>query len=165
MRLYTDGGVIGKNPGKDGGTWAWCLVNEADGVTVEGERSGIVEAGWLGLPAISNNVTELAAVVFGLEALPHGLVPVHWFTDSNVTLLRMTKATCKWNGVPVELKKRALAVRNRIASATLLGGHPSRSELAAGVRKDGFPVSIHNVRCDELCGQQAEAFRAAKEAA
>jgi len=157
LRLYTDGGVIGKNPSAIGGTWAWCLVSPANQSRVN-ENCGTVLAGYLGLPTISNNVTELLAAVLGLEWLP-GNMNVHLFTDSNVTLLRLTTGK-GWKGVPEVLKARALAVRPRVASATLLGGHPNKKELATGVRKDGFPVSIHNVYCDKLCNELAKKAKA-----
>ena len=63
--LYTDGGVIGQNPSLIGGTWAWCLV-DASG---EMRRHAV---GWLtpaelDAEAVTNNHTELLALVLGLD--------------------------------------------------------------------------------------------------
>ena len=157
--LYADGGVIGSNPSPLGGTWAWCLVDEA-GARVVWE-SGLVtpaEAGGV----VTNNVTELAALVYGLEALPidfRGTV----YSDSQVTLLRVFHAG-KLSNVPVWLVRRLQAVqksgRLRGVSYTLLDGHPTRAQLAAGRGKRGNLVSEHNVWCDAACGEQARRHRA-----
>lgn len=158
--LYTDGGVIGRNPSSVGGTWAWCQVDE-NGVLGRW-LSGIVEPIAAGLATITNNYTELLAAVEGLEKLPaswDGTV----YTDSQVTLYRISKdrAKAKYNGIPAELVARVKTAKERLGAykVVLLGGHPTRAELAAGVRKDGYPCSQHNVFCDKLCGQQAEYFK------
>lgn len=96
--VFADGGCIGPNPSEIGGTWAWCLVNEA------GQRnwnnSGILlahyppnqapldyspEIGRYG--AVSNNHMEFLALLKALEFLPDG-----WSgtvcSDSMITLGR-----------------------------------------------------------------------------
>lgn len=155
LQLFTDGGVIGPNPSPLGGTWAWCLVVNNDRIAYH--ASGIVTPKDIGLPTVSNNVTELLAAVEGLDnAVPQ---PVDWFTDSGVTLWRLTTGK-KWAGVPDWLKARAIACRPGVKSATLLGGHPNKAELASGRRKDGKPVSEWNVWCDHECNRLAAEFRA-----
>lgn len=155
--LYADGGVIGANPSPLGGTWAWCLVTD------QGEHaqsaSGVLlpRAGEL----ITNNVTELAAVVFGLEA-----TPLYWqgtvYSDSWVTLQRVFCAG-KLNNVPGWLMDRLHAVQRsgklRTVAYQLLDGHPTKAQLEAGTGKRGHPVSIHNVWCDQQCTAQARAHK------
>lgn len=161
-KLYADGGVIGRNPSAHGGTWAWCLVSGLDRVR---EASGTVTPAEIGLPLVTNNLTELLAAVTGLEAMPDG-----WggtlYTDSKITLLRVskTKRQAKLNGIPDALRARLQAVKDRLGGykVVLLGGHPSRGELLDGRRKDGMPVSIHNVHCDSLCGREARLFLASQ---
>lgn len=157
LQLYTDAGVIGRNPSKHGGTWAWCLV--ANGERID-QNSGTITPTEAGMEVITNNFTELLAAVIGLENLPAGVICCHWFTDSNVTLLRLTTSD-KFNGIPGWLANRARAVRRRVLSAVLLGGHPNKKELVSGVRKDGFPVSVHNVWCDKTCSLLAKGFKKA----
>lgn len=163
LRLYTDGGVIGRNPSALGGTWAWCVVSE-QGHCLRHE-SGVVTPLEIGLANVTNNYTELLAAVLGLETFQAELWPeclqCRWLTDSGVTLRRLTNGE-KWHGIPEALKQRALRCRAAIASATLLGGHPNRKELACGVRKDGKPVSVHNVWCDQQCTRLARQFKLAK---
>jgi ribonuclease HI len=158
--VYADGGVIGPNPSAAGGTWAFCFVDAA------GDRlwgaSGHVTPAEIGLPAVTNNLTELLALLLALEPLPAGWAG-RVFTDSLVTLRRFTPGGKKFAGIPADLVGRVIDARTRLGaySLTLLGGHPNRAELAAGVRKDGLPVSAHNVWCDKRCGEEAAAFRRA----
>lgn len=159
LSLYTDGGCITKNPSPLGGTWAYCIV---EGV---GERkkedAGIITPPFHGLTLISNNVTELLAAIKGLENMPDGWDGI-FYTDSLITLRRVTVAKTTFNGIPTELKDRLHHAKLRLGkfSAELLGGHPNEVELALGVREDGKPVSYHNIRCDVLCQQAAAGFLA-----
>lgn len=169
--LFADGGIIGRNPSSIGGTWAWCLV-DATGqriatdsgfvLTGEGEvahRPEDAEA-WTG-EVVTNNVTELVALVRGLEALPttwRGAV----CSDSQITLGRLFSAWA-WNGIPDAWVERALAAMVRFAEGALtpvlLQGHPTRTDLAAGIgAKRRLPVSEHNVFVDRLCNEAAERF-------
>ena len=157
VALYADGGVIAVNPSPLGGTWAWCLVDAA------GERvqtaSGVLTAAENGGP-VTNNVTELLALVAGLEALPAGWMGTV-YSDSWVSLQRVFCAA-KLNNVPQWLMHRLYAVQRSgmLARMTyvLLDGHPTRAQLAAGVGKRGAPVSEHNVFCDAECGRQARSY-------
>jgi ribonuclease HI len=156
IALYTDGGVIGHNPSEIGGTWAYCFVS-ADGQRVRCE-SGIVTPLDMQLPAITNNLTELLALVNGLEGLPD-----HWqgtvYSDSWVSLQRVFLAA-RLNNVPEKLVTQLQTLQRSGKLATmsyvLLDGHPTQAQLAAGKGKRGYPVSIHNVFCDDLCRSLAK---------
>ena len=153
LNLYADGGVIKINPSPFGGTFAWCLV--------ENERiirhdSGVVEPLDIGLPAISNNLTELLAVLMALTANPD-FTGTLW-TDSLVTLNRITTGKA-FKNIPNSMRLKALEIRrDRKWQAHLLKGHPSKSELARGMSKNGYSVSKFNVWCDKKCGELATNF-------
>lgn len=161
--IFTDGGVILKNPSTHGGTWAFCWVDADCTGERTLERSGRVTPAGIGLPTVTNNVTELLAAVEGLESAPDGWAGT-LYTDSLVTLRRVeqTERQAKLNGVPEALCVRLAAVKSRLGaySVVLLGGHPTRAELLEGKRRDGLPCSPHNVWCDLACGREAERFRA-----
>jgi ribonuclease HI len=149
--VYADGGVIRQNPSPYGGTWAFCFTNSFGYRLKTG--SGLLRPEKLGQEEVSNNTSEFAAVTYALRALPDGWSGlIH--TDSKVTINRFwgdgTEA-----GLPRGWFKAARKSLTRLGELTpvLLGGHPNRAELAAGVRKDGLPVSEHNVWCDEECGR------------
>ncbi len=147
--LYVDGGVCGPNPSKKGGTYAAVAVG-ADCLELW-RTSGVLMPADIGLPAVTNNVTELYAAIVGLEALPAG-----WegtvLTDSQVTRLRLYGGRLR--GVPECHQARLRALLGRLGRfrVKLLGGHPTRKELAAGCKaKSGRPVSPFNVLADRLC--------------
>src|SRR4051812_27988621 len=101
LDFYTDGGVIGANPSPIGGTWAFCIVDAGERITCE---SGIITPEQAGLPAITNNLTELLAIVNGREALPwawSGTI----YSDSWVSLQRVFLAA-KLANVPPWLVHR-----------------------------------------------------------
>lgn len=153
--VYADGGCVLDNPSPHGGTWAWCHV--AGGGRVA-EASGAVTPEEVGTETVSNNATEFLALLLCLEALPNGWAGTA-STDSGVTLLRFRDhTTTKMKGIPDAWVVRLNAVRRRLGELNfvLLGGHPTRAELAAGVRKDGKPVSEHNVWADKQCGKRAK---------
>ena len=151
IALYTDGGVIGQNPSPIGGTWAWCMVG-ADGTRTR-HAYGYVTPADLDTPTVSNNHTELLALVLGLEALPAGWAGTV-YSDSWVSLQRVFLAA-KLANVPPWLVDRLQTLQKSGAlkqmTYTLLDGHPTRAELAAGIGKRGHGVSIHNVWCDQQC--------------
>lgn len=160
VAFYADGGVIGPNPSIIGGTWCWCLA-DATGRRIC-DYSGVIRACDAQVPAVTNNLTELLALVNGLEALPHGWRgTVH--SDSWVSLQRVFRAA-KLNNVPTWLADRLQELQRsgHLATMTyvLLDGHPTKAQLAAGVGKRGHPVSIHNVFCDAECTRRAQQFRA-----
>lgn len=153
VAVYADGGVVRHNPSPYGGIWACCHVDEAGSRTWE-------DAGWL-LPGefnngvVTNNQTEFYALLIALE-----LVPAGWSgracSDSNVTLLRFFRSG-RLNGIPMRWQHRLGRVLARLGAVepVLLSGHPTRSQLAAGVGRGGRPVSEHNVWCDRRCGELA----------
>lgn len=160
--LYTDGGVIGRNPSKVGGTWAYRLVS-ANGVILE-EASGILHARGMPRGVVTNNQTEFYAVVKGLESLPAG-----WCgtiaSDSLVTLHRFFDGW-KMTNIPPWLVERASKAMRCLnwgeCAYLLLAGHPSAAELASGYSTKGTPVSEHNVWCDEACAKEAAALASTK---
>jgi ribonuclease HI len=152
--LYTDGGVIARNPSPIGGTWAFRTVDSTTGQVQYSAKNWFKARSGV---AVSNNVAELRAMVEGLTWL---LAAHPWerlgtvYSDSMVTLIRVFRAG-QLNGVPTELVQRLQVIQKSGALArlrwVLVKGHPTRAELAAGVSKKGLPVSIHNVACDRDC--------------
>jgi ribonuclease HI len=153
--LYTDGGVIGANPSPIGGTWAWCVVGNYDQrIACE---SGIITPEQAQLPAITNNLAELLAIVNGRESLPYAWTgTIH--SDSWVSLQRVFLAA-KLKNVPPWLVERLQKLQRdgwfSGCAWKLLDGHPTKAQLAAGVGKRGGPVSPHNVFCDAECNRRA----------
>lgn len=164
--LYCDGGVIGSNPSKKGGTWAFralydnpiAIENNGicdDRLTIE--NSGLVLPFSLG-GTVSNNLSEMHALIMGLRSLPADWVGTV-YSDSQVTLGRAFLGW-KWNNIPPVVKEWFDSQRNRLTrwneiQFVLVDGHPTRAELAAGTGKRGHPVSIHNVWCDRTCQEMA----------
>ena len=152
--LYCDGGVAGANPSTIGGCWAWVLVS------VGGKKlrsaSGFVSPDCFGVPKITNNVTELLAAVQALEA-----VPSYWdgilYTDSMITLYRLTSANPSFNGVPKKLINRVMILRDgRNWKVKHVAGHPTLREIQDGVNSRGQPVSKWNRACDLQCRRIAK---------
>lgn len=155
IAVYADGGVIGVNSSPVGGTWACCHVND-HGVRVY-TASGVVLPRQ-SCPLITNNLTEMVALVKALEALPegwHGAV----YSDSQITLGRLFLGW-KMSGIPDVLIRQGSAALKRLDLArvtwTLLDGHPTKAQLAMGKGKRGNPVSEHNVWCDKQCAKEAQ---------
>lgn len=155
VALYADGGVINVNPSPIGGTWAFCLVN------IHGGRiawdSGVITPDEAEMPTVSNNLTELYALVRGLEAVSpdwYGMV----YSDSWVSLQRVF-LSAKLKNVPQWLCERLWAIqrtgRLERMGYTLLDGHPTKAQLEAKIGKRGNPCSEHNVWCDTTCQQRA----------
>lgn len=151
IKLYTDGGCILKNPSVYGGTWACLAVKDGKMLWM---RSGIVTPADIFLPAVTNNYTELLAAVIGLLIVRD---KVDWYTDSQVTLKRLTNSNA-WAGIPGWLKGDALYCRKKINNAYLLGGHPTIEELASGKSREGYPVSMFNKICDLECTKLAKEY-------
>lgn len=158
--LYCDGGVIGANPSDVGGTWAFRIIESRppeDAVITE--ASGLITPDE-NLPAITNNLTEMLALVRGLQALPEGWAGTV-YSDSQITLGRAFMGW-KWKNIPAWLHHEYQQARARLnwqnIRWVLLSGHPTRAELANGISKSGRPVSAHNVWCDMACGKVAEEY-------
>jgi ribonuclease HI len=158
--VFCDGGLLGTNPNPLGGTWSWCHIYREEMVN---HASGVVEPHEFKMTTISNNVSELLAMVNCLDALPNG-----WsggvYTDSNVTAKRAERPrSAKFNGVPQKLIDRLRAVRERLGRLefVLLAGHPSESDLIRGRKvKSRLPVSKWNKLCDDMCNKERADFEA-----
>jgi ribonuclease HI len=156
--LYVDGGVIRKNPSAIGGTWAARLVE--DGRVLWG-TGGVITPKEAQMPEITNNLTEMLALVRGLSLLPddwQGTV----YSDSEITLGRAFMGW-KWKNIPLWLHHEYQAQVKRlkywpVIRYVRLDGHPTREHLATGKGKRGGPVSVHNAWCDEACGHAAAVF-------
>lgn len=154
--IYTDGGVIGPNPSELGGTWAYCWVNKNDKRIHT--ASGIVTPEMVGVDKITNNLTELWAAMEALQSLPEmwrGTI----YTDSKITLHRITNSK-SFKGIPNTMRLKIFDLRrDHKYKVVLIGGHPTKKQLIAGISKRGYPVSKHNVWCDERCNRLAWKFK------
>lgn len=153
MELYCDGGLIGRNPSPHGGTWCWTLVNSR-GKRVKYE-SGLILPREMGKKQITNNESEMYAVIKGLES-----VTKDWdgrvYTDSRVTFHRLVNR----RGIPSDWMKRLVkALNGRELKMRHIGGHPSRLALERGYDKRGLLVSAHNVFCDKMCQEEARKYK------
>lgn len=160
---YVDGGILGRNPSTEGGTWCAIFVS-ADDRTELFRASGVVRPkGYYGhvrpecdrelnVPSVENNLTELIAAVQALERLPDTWKGV-LFSDSQNTIRRLTAKHPKFGGVPPELYARVSAQRKRFPAlkCVLLDGHPNAEQLLAGIGKRGYPVSRWNHLADQEC--------------
>jgi len=155
--IYTDGGIIGHNPSCDGGTWAYCIVR--DGV-MHCDRSGYLLPSDVAGDTVTNNNTELAAIMEAIEELPDGFVG-RLNSDSRIAL-GWVFLGWKTENVPAPLLTRLEAVRARLSvlrlTWRLLDGHPTKAQLESGRGKRGNPCSEFNVFCDRECGRLAAAF-------
>lgn len=153
--VYCDGGVVGPNPSRLGGTWAWCWVDGSD-IRIH-QESGALSPEDLGLEVITNNHMELIAALKALASVgPDWRGVLH--SDSLVTLSRLGKGSGAsmpaFKGAPQWMVKEVFEVRRTFTkySAKLVAGHPTRAELDAGTaRRNGLPVSRHNCWCDQAC--------------
>jgi len=163
--LYTDGGVIGRNPSTIGGTWAYRILT-ADGQVIE-QASGAIIPAEADVDVITNNLTELYAALHGLEKLPANFTGAI-YSDSQITLGRLFWSW-RWTNIPPWMHNKYRALRKRITTweqitPVLLAGHPTRAELAAGIGHSNLPVSMHNLWCDQACQQAGRAYLAARQA-
>lgn len=162
--IYCDGGVCGSNPSLIGGTWAWVGTDVNDIPIIE--MYGFVPTPIGG--SISSNVTEEIAIVKALEFMPDG-----WsgkvMSDSEIALGRVF-SNWKTKGLPrnVILRRKAAVDRLGEIKPVLLKGHPTKADIARGYYSKEVkvhtttgpvqevktrPISIHNVRCDDLCNE------------
>lgn len=153
--LYTDGGVVLKNPSTIGGTWAWCLV-EDDKVILH--DSGHITPKQMKSVTVTNNQTELLAVIAGLSGVRDDEI-VEVRSDSEITLGRVFKGYA-FNNIPTWI---LTALKNEKARLTnfkkftyeLMDGHPTQEQVERGIGKKGHVTSKWNVWCDEECKRQA----------
>jgi ribonuclease HI len=151
LHVYSDGGLMKRNPSPYGGAYAWCHVDPATNTRVRSQAAVVLPSHWR-MPLLTNNVTELVAAVEGIMACPKG-EEVWLFTDNDVTKARLTHARAAMRGVPEDLQiKTDLARRHvELVAVVLVKGHPSSRELMLGKTKKGQPVSSHNVFVDREC--------------
>lgn len=157
IQLFCDGGLVGAQPFTLAGTWAYVVV--VDGQAFR-ERSGIIR-----VAGTTNNQTEMYALLMGLKALPSDFAG-EILSDSMVTLGRVF-LSWKWNNIPDEFhtifREQTTRLKNwgtdRI-TYTLLDGHPSKAQLAAGIGKRGHMVSAFNVWCDAECNRRSAEYKA-----
>lgn len=154
VALYTDAGCAGRNPAP-AITWAFCAVDENNELVYK--ESGVVEA-----PAgrtLTNNFAELCAAIKALEYVGND-----WsgtlFTDSAVTQGRISSNWALKN-IPPNMVRRLNAVVKRSGKleTVLVQGHPTKAELKTGIGRNGDPVSIWNVKCDQLCNVQSKSWK------
>jgi ribonuclease HI len=169
VEVYADCGVVGASRSAIGGPWAFCLVDEM-GIRVV-ERMGVIRPGSHGFPDVTNNQTELFALLRGLATVVE-MEGDGWSgkvcTDSLVTIRRVQGF---WErGMPMTVPKewvvRLGAVLRRLGTVEYvnLKGHPNKEQLKAGVTAKGKPVSVHNKWCDDACNKAGALFVASGQA-
>lgn len=161
--LYVDGGVIRKNPSPIGGTWAARVISNK---VVVAEYCGVITPDHAKMTTISNNLTEMLALVRGLEFLPSDWIGTV-FSDSEVTLGRAFKGY-KWGGIPNWLEREFRRQKARLLNwhdfeYVNLQGHPTIDEIKAKISKTGRPVSHHNKWCDDACSRAGNDYYVAWE--
>ena len=168
--LFTDGGCIGRNPTRHGGTWAWARVKvqptgfEAPGeVGVEDDEYGLIlpkrhvpkltarppESLVIRLwevDSVESNQSELMALARGIDALPDG-----WSgricADNENALRRLVNGIRPSANIPDAVRDRFYAARDRLGDIepVLMAGHPSAEDLRLGyvvkTRGDGSHVT------------------------
>lgn len=154
VQMISDAGLV--TPGTASlAAVAYCLINREDERALVGH--GLLHPAACGLTGVGCNTAEFYAFLLGLETLARtcpgwsGTV----CTDSNVTLQRFFGGW-KMGGIPAAWVWRGQQARQQLGELTpvLLGGHPTKSDLEAGVRwskAPHLPVSRHQVWCDERC--------------
>lgn len=158
--LYADGGCVGRNPSKEAGVWSWA--HTANNEFLRG-HCGWVTPDVMGTKEVTNNQTEMLAMLYGLQALQpdwYGMV----YSDSQVTLGRVF-IDWRWKNIPYWMQEIYKVQRARLKNWDkirwcLLAGHPTREQLAKGIGRNGLPVSIWNKWCDDSCQEAAADFRA-----
>lgn len=160
-KLYCDGGVISSNPSPIGGTWAWVLVGDDD--CIIHRDGGFISVEEMGYDGVTNNQTELLAIVKGLTWLHDEIEPLMVCSDSAVSLGRVFK-NFSMNNIPGWLERDLKEQRKRLVnfpkfSHLLLDGHPTVKQLNCGVGKSGHPTSRYNVLCDNMCNRIAAKYK------
>ena len=159
---YADGGVYWDGNGVGsrstiGGAWAYCYVNPYNVRVQEASGMLLTTKSW---PTVTNNYSELVAVLKAMQGLPDGWAGT-LYSDSQVTLGRISGVYQGWAGIPSKLYNLVNAERERLGAfqLVLLDGHPTQAQLQARKGKRGNLVSKHNVWCDEQCKRVMEAHR------
>lgn len=159
LRLYTDGGVILKNPSPIGGTFAWVIVINDKVVDSE---VGVITPIEMMTDLVTNNQTELLAAIHGLHNIAGMEKDVIVHSDSSTTIGRVFKKF-PFNNIPdwmvMLLKREQKRLEHfRTFRYVQLDGHPTKQQLAQGFGKRGNPVSKWNVLCDQMCNDAAQKY-------
>lgn len=166
--LYSDGGVISVNPSPIGGTWAFVLVDSDGQIYAEGHGAFPPEffedatINKKGQKVVTNNQTELYALLMGFSAIPNGAEVSAVCIDSQVTIWRVWGGS-RWKNVPQRIHRMFMREHEyhpglSLWPVVLLDGHPTKGELLNGIGKRGHPVSKWNVYVDGLCRRAGEEF-------
>lgn len=160
LKLYADGGVIRQNPSPFGGTWAICMVNHLDQLVWK--NSGIISPEDMETPFVTNNQTELLAVIYGLQRVMTSENDLEVCSDSQITLMRVFGHS-PFNNIPEWMINLLRWEQKRLTyfkkfTHTLMDGHPTKAQVESGIGKKGHVTSKWNVLCDKLCNEQAEKF-------
>ena len=163
IALYTDGGLLGRNPTRQAITWAWCRVESGE---IVAERCGWIRASELpirpdvGWPEGTNNQAEYYAILDGLEHLGDTEHVTVW-TDSRVAYGWWTDSRSSLRSIPADWRirqNRQLRRRGAVTAWQHLHGHPIQRKLAEqkerasrgeDISQDGY--SEYNVYVDGLC--------------
>lgn len=155
--VYTDGGVVGRNPSDFGGTWAFVAVDSNDQEVFRSSGFHKTQG-----QATTNNHTELIAVIEALEAMPEGWTGTI-VSDSQITLGRVFSGW-RMKNVPEEYVERLRVAKERLGkiSGKHVDGHPTKAQLESGLGKRNNSVSKWNVLADQLCNDEIARVRGKK---
>ena len=140
--LYTDGGVIKKNPSTIGGTYACVLVMDDK---VQYRYSGIITPQNMRTKKVTNNQMELMAVITGFSLAKKGKHTIeHVYCDSQVTLGRLYQGW-KLNGIPDWMVEMLNEYRPAILQTT-------------GIHVRGHAGNKWNEECDRMCNDAGNRY-------
>jgi ribonuclease HI len=158
--IYTDGGVVLKNPSMIGGTYGFVLVSHQ--LPSLGSDGREIYAGNGFVPRyderpVTNNWMEQIAIIKALEMMPEG-----WSgkicSDSDIALGRVFGRYTRMNNLPPNIINRTKEVLSRLGKLEheLVAGHPTKIDLSRSYKiKNGIKwrVSKWNVLADKLCNE------------
>lgn len=178
--LYVDGGLMSSNPSVVGGTYAAILLSKKQ--KEKRFTSGIILPEWISRETVTNNASEMKAMIAGLSLLPDNWKGII-YTDSKVTrsrVIRRYDVDARWEmrgwmNTPINYFMEFLEHRKRLRNWyqftwVLLAGHPNRKELPKGEshgmsysigrkpRRTPLPVSVWNVWCDLKCNFEKDNY-------
>lgn len=159
--LWTDGGLLSRNPSKIGGTWAWVRVNEK--LEIENQSSGILLPKHLNTEArvyteVTNSHSEITAIYRGLRELPDDWIG-EIVTDSKLCISWLTQKDrlgerLVWKNCPDWLQERVIQEQNRIYGS---GGHLKYRHVD-GHQNDSIDHRF-NILCDDMCRKEGEDYK------
>lgn len=178
IKTFSDGGVIGPNPSREGGTWYYIVTEDEK---VLDECGGVLRPVDLcpkTKPPVTNNITELYGLCSAIlgswpgrpgkgetrieEVTPDAHLIA--YTDSFVSLSRLQNLDASMENVPDWLVCKVRNAQEHLRRFlsfhfVLLQGHPTKADLAAGIgAKRKLPVSIWNVKCDDGCARMRREY-------